>query len=242
MTSSAAHDVVAYLAIHMADLTVGTNLRVDGPDWEVPSGRSALSVGVVNTLGLPVLPYLDGGERGGQETAGVMIHVRADKDDAATGEALALRILDVLSMQAVAPFFDCRVSGDGVNRLGPDASGFPRFSINLLLTRTLVYQPIYTGPVDPAATVNEALVTALASAYRTRRNHVAAVTTTSIQAAMVAMPASMGTPAFFDGATSRTTLAMTLVATISVTVRGVATSYSVWRSATGAASRMIKIL
>lgn len=225
-----ADEIAAYLQTLIPELT-GVLLRVGDEEAPPKVGVSALQVRIANTTGFTETALVDGGARSADERAAVNIRVRGDKDDFLTAETLALQIADALDLQAPPPFYDCRLQGSGLLRLGPDADGFPRFSLNFVLSRYVERLEVFWGPRASAPTT-EAEVRALASTRRqSRRNGFFTLTTGAGDRAVLVLPTAFGTPDAFSGVVGRTALALSAAGSVDLLDSGRSRPYTVWVSA-----------
>jgi hypothetical protein len=246
-----AHDVAQYIADNVAGFVLGVNLKVGDEDIPVATGRDALVINVSDTPGIDAEPFVDGGKKSRVERPSVNVRVRGDKDDALTLHAVATLLVDVLDMATIGPWAECRVSGGAALNLGRDDDGFPRVSINARLRGCVEQFPIYCGAAAVPGVIDQAWLDAtLVDVPRGRRNLTHAATALSGHRLWAAFPQTFSGPVaapfrMYDGLTSRTPLATTLMASgVSVLVHGAAVLYDVHAStaAVAAGAHIVKVL
>lgn len=214
--ATAAHDIAAYLSVQLPWLTVGSILRVgDQVHPPRPGAGSALAVNVALGLGGQDIPHVDGGARTREERTGIVIRIRGDKDDQATGGAVATQIYDLLNLALVPGYYNVRAEGSGVIPLGPDADGYPGWVVRFTLWRYAVPLRVFAGSAPVPGTLDAAFILSLAPTLRTDRgNAILSATVAPLERWWLGVPASWPAPRVFLGlgGAQNTPLSITLQA------------------------------
>lgn len=127
---SAASDMVTYLAAQIGALTAQTNL-FEGPVRAIGTGIPDEAVFCLVTGGPAPEPFVDGGSAVEERTHSLLIVVRSEPEEFASGQTLAHSVRDAVHRASIAGYLDISIRECDPAYLGSDDENHHSWSIGV---------------------------------------------------------------------------------------------------------------